>query len=116
MTMADWGPMVKSKLEVPGQIEVILIKYGFFDVFRFRLPWTRKKPIERWEAWARPVGSAVGQLRDGIRARWCRRPPATKNALFFAAAKAILSRQRAVKPPSMTKDCPVVQAAASEAR
>jgi tetratricopeptide (TPR) repeat protein len=47
-TQADWGPMVKSKLEVPGQIEVIPIKYGYFDAFRFWLPfWTRKKPIER---------------------------------------------------------------------
>jgi hypothetical protein len=47
-TQADWGPMVKSKLEVPGQIEVIPIKYGFFDVFRFWFPlWTRRRPIER---------------------------------------------------------------------
>ena len=69
----------------------------------------------RWEC-ARPVGSAVGQWRDGIRVRWCRRSPATKNALFFAAAKAILSRQRAVNPPSTAKAWPVVQAAPSEAR
>jgi pimeloyl-ACP methyl ester carboxylesterase len=47
-TMADWGPMVRSKLEVPGQIEVIPIKYGYFDALRFWFPfWTRNKPIER---------------------------------------------------------------------
>ena len=47
-TQADWGPMVRSKLEVPGQIEVIPIKYGYFDAFRFWFPlWTRNKPIER---------------------------------------------------------------------
>ena len=40
--------MVRSKLEVPGQIEVILIRYGYFDAFRFWFPfWTRNKPIER---------------------------------------------------------------------
>ena len=40
--------MVRSKLEVPGQIEVIPIRYGYFDAFRFWLPfWTRNKPIER---------------------------------------------------------------------
>jgi hypothetical protein len=47
-TQADWGPMVRSKLEVPGQIEVIPIKYGYFDAFRFWFPfWTRYKPMER---------------------------------------------------------------------
>jgi len=47
-TQADWGPMVRSKLEVPGQIEVIPIRYGYFDAFRFWFPfWTRRKPIER---------------------------------------------------------------------
>jgi len=47
-TQADWGPMVGSKLEVPGQIEVIPIKYGYFDALRFWFPlWTRNKPIER---------------------------------------------------------------------
>ena len=47
-TEADWGPMVRSKLEVPGQIEVIPIKYGYFDAFRFWFPfWTRNKSIER---------------------------------------------------------------------
>ena len=39
--------MVASRLEVPGQIEVIPIKYGYFDAFRFWFPfWTRNKPIE----------------------------------------------------------------------
>ena len=47
-TQADWGPMVQSKLEVPGQIDVIPIRYGYFDAFRFWFPfWTRNKPIER---------------------------------------------------------------------
>jgi pimeloyl-ACP methyl ester carboxylesterase len=47
-TEADWGPMVRSKLEVPGQVEVIPIKYGYFDAFRFWFPfWTRNKPIEK---------------------------------------------------------------------
>jgi hypothetical protein len=47
-TQADWGPMVKSKIEVPGQIQVIPIKYGYFDAFRFWFPfWTRSKPVER---------------------------------------------------------------------
>jgi pimeloyl-ACP methyl ester carboxylesterase len=47
-TQADWGPMVRSKLEVPGQIEVIPIKYGYFDAFRFWFPFrTRNKPIEK---------------------------------------------------------------------
>jgi pimeloyl-ACP methyl ester carboxylesterase len=47
-THADWAPMVKSMLEAPGRIEVIPIKYGYFDVFRFWFPlWTRKAPIER---------------------------------------------------------------------
>ena len=47
-TEADWGPMVRSKLEVPGQIEVIPIRYGYFDAFRFWFPfWTRNKPVER---------------------------------------------------------------------
>ena len=47
-TQADWGPMVRSKLEVPDKIEVIPIKYGYFDAFRFWFPfWTRNKPIER---------------------------------------------------------------------
>ena len=40
--------MVRSKLEVPGQIEVIPIRYGYFDAFRFWFPfWTRRKPIEQ---------------------------------------------------------------------
>ena len=47
-TQADWGPMVRSKLEVPGNIEVIPIRYGYLDAFRFWFPfWTRIKPIER---------------------------------------------------------------------
>jgi hypothetical protein len=47
-TEADWGPMVRSKLEVPGRIEVIPIKYGYFDAFRFWFPfWTRNKPVEK---------------------------------------------------------------------
>ncbi|WP_165248070.1 hypothetical protein [Paludisphaera soli] len=47
-TQAHWGPMVASKLEVPGQIEVIPIRYGYFDAFRFWFPfWTRGKPIEQ---------------------------------------------------------------------
>ena len=47
-TQADWGPMVRSRLEVPDKIEVIPIKYGYFDAFRFWLPfWTRTRPIER---------------------------------------------------------------------
>ena len=47
-TEAHWGPMVRSKLEVPGQIVVIPILYGYFDVFRFWFPfWTRSRPIER---------------------------------------------------------------------
>lgn len=47
-TQADWGPMVASKLEVPGQVGVIPIKYGYFDAFRFWFPfWTRNQPIER---------------------------------------------------------------------
>ena len=47
-TQADWGPMVLSKLEVPGQIEVIPIKYGYFDALRFWFPfWTRNKPVEK---------------------------------------------------------------------
>ena len=47
-TQADWGPMVRSKLEIPGQIEVVPIKFGYFDTFRFWFPiWTRIKPMER---------------------------------------------------------------------
>ena len=47
-TQADWGPMVRSRIEVPGQIEVVPVKYGYFDAFRFWFPfWTRKGPIER---------------------------------------------------------------------
>ena len=47
-TQADWGPMVRSKLEVPGQIVVIPINYGYFDAFRFWFPfWTRSKPVEK---------------------------------------------------------------------
>jgi hypothetical protein len=47
-TQADWGPMVRSRIEIPGEIEVIPIKYGYFDAFRFWFPyWTRTKPIER---------------------------------------------------------------------
>jgi hypothetical protein len=47
-TQADWGPMVRSKLEVPGQIHVIPIKYGYFDAFRFWFPfWTRNRPVEK---------------------------------------------------------------------
>jgi hypothetical protein len=47
-TEADWGPMVRSKIEVPGKIEVIPIKYGYLDAFRFWFPfWTRNRPIER---------------------------------------------------------------------
>ena len=39
--------MVRSKLEVPGKIEVIPIRYGYFDAFRFWFPfWTRRKPIQ----------------------------------------------------------------------
>ena len=40
--------MIRSKLEVSGKIEVIPIRYGYFDAFRFWFPiWTRNKPIER---------------------------------------------------------------------
>jgi hypothetical protein len=40
--------MVRSRLEVPGKIAVIPIKYGYFDTFRFWFPfWTRRKPIEQ---------------------------------------------------------------------
>ncbi|APW58787.1 hypothetical protein [Paludisphaera borealis] len=46
-TQADWGPMVRSKLEIAGRIEVIPIKYGYFDVLRFWFPiWTRRRPVE----------------------------------------------------------------------
>ncbi|WP_165248052.1 alpha/beta hydrolase [Paludisphaera soli] len=47
-TTANWGPMVRSKLEVPGQVEVIPIRYGYFDAFRFWFPfWTRSRPVEK---------------------------------------------------------------------
>jgi hypothetical protein len=47
-TQAEWGPMVRSKLEVPGLIEVIPIRYGYFDAFRFWFPfWTRNSPVEK---------------------------------------------------------------------
>jgi hypothetical protein len=47
-TEADWGPMVRSKLETPGKIDVIPIRYGYFDALRFWFPfWTRNRPIER---------------------------------------------------------------------
>ncbi len=46
-TQADWGPMVRSKLEIPGQVEVVPIKYGYFDALRFWFPfWTRHRPVE----------------------------------------------------------------------
>src|SRR5271166_4684228 len=46
-TQADWGPMVRSKLEIPGQVEVVPIKYGYFDALRFWFPfWTRRRPVE----------------------------------------------------------------------
>ena len=37
-TQAEWQSMVKAKLEVPGQIEVISIRYGYFDAFRLWFP------------------------------------------------------------------------------
>ena len=47
-TQAEWQAMVREKIAVPGKIEVIPIKYGYFDVLRFWFPfWTRSRPIER---------------------------------------------------------------------
>jgi pimeloyl-ACP methyl ester carboxylesterase len=47
-THAEWQGMVREMIAVPGQIEVIPIGYGYFDVFRFWFPfWTRNGPIER---------------------------------------------------------------------
>ena len=47
-TQAEWRAMVRTKIAVPGQIEVIPIKYGYFDALRFWFPfWTRNRPIER---------------------------------------------------------------------
>jgi hypothetical protein len=37
-TQAEWGPMVRSKIEIPGQVEVVPIKYGYFDALRFWFP------------------------------------------------------------------------------
>ncbi|WP_339734854.1 hypothetical protein [uncultured Gimesia sp.] len=42
-TFANWQPMVKKVLEEIPQTEVIPIKYGYFDAFRFWFPlWTRQ--------------------------------------------------------------------------
>ena len=44
----EWQSMVSARLAVPGRIEIIPIKYGFFDALRFWSPiWTRNRPIER---------------------------------------------------------------------
>ncbi len=44
----EWQSMLKDKLAVPGKIDVIPIKYGYFDALRFWSPFgTRAKPIER---------------------------------------------------------------------
>ncbi len=47
-TEADWQDMVVAKLQEAGKIEVIPIKYGYFDAIRFWFPvWSRRQPIAR---------------------------------------------------------------------
>jgi pimeloyl-ACP methyl ester carboxylesterase len=49
-THAEWQAMVREAVAVQGQIEVVPIKYGYFDVIRFWFPfWTRSRPIARVE-------------------------------------------------------------------
>lgn len=51
-TQATWQEMIRSVLSQLQHTEVVPIKYGFFDAFRFWFPfWTRKKPVEtaRWK-------------------------------------------------------------------
>jgi hypothetical protein len=48
----EWQSTLKNMLEVPGKIEVIPIKYGYFDPLKFWFPfwtrtWTRRRPIGR---------------------------------------------------------------------
>ena len=57
-TQADWGPMVRSKLEVPGKIEVIPIKYGYFDAFRFWFPFWTTQQADRASLHRDPGGSS----------------------------------------------------------
>lgn len=46
-TFAGWQPMVKRVLEEIPNIKVIPIKYGYFDAFRFWLPFlTRQRAID----------------------------------------------------------------------
>ena len=45
-TQANWQPMVVKMLEEQDEIKVIPLKYGYLDVFRFWLPFTRQKPID----------------------------------------------------------------------
>ena len=46
-TQAEWQAMVREKIAVPDKIEVVPIKYGYFDALRFWFPfWTRRKPVE----------------------------------------------------------------------
>ena len=44
-THASWGEMVASKLEVSGSIDVIPLRYGYFDVFRFWFPFYFRKRV-----------------------------------------------------------------------
>src|SRR3954471_10104571 len=50
-TQAEWQPMVRDVISVPDRIEVVPIKYDYFDAARFWFPfWTRRGPIARVEA------------------------------------------------------------------
>lgn len=48
-TEAGWTEMVQNVLQSTGDLEVVPIKYGFFDTFRFLFPFfTRRGPIRRF--------------------------------------------------------------------
>jgi hypothetical protein len=61
-THAEWQEMVREALQSSGKTTVIPIKYGFFDVIRFLLPFgTRRRPIAtlRWK-----ISKALSLHRD----------------------------------------------------
>ena len=65
-TQADWQPMLVKTLEEQGKIKVIPIKYGYFDVFRFLLPFTRQSPVKRVETLLRATRRKYPHARISV--------------------------------------------------
>jgi hypothetical protein len=65
-TQADWQPMLTKILDEKGRTKIIPIKYGYFDAFRFWLPFKRHNPVDRVEKMIRVVRGKYPDARISV--------------------------------------------------